>query len=196
MHNKHLPKKEAIKRCGRAEYFSTTVIREQSTAMSVNIITPTLWFAGQALDAVKFYTSIFPNSRITHTATYPDAGIEKHGMQPGNVLAVSFELDGQRYAAINGPDMFKFNEAISLSVACKDQAEVDYYWDKLTEGADPAKQNCCWCADKFGLWWQIVPRVLHEIIGGDDPEKAKKAMEESMKWKKADVAALMKALGE
>ena len=165
--------------------------------MSVNIITPTLWFAGQALDAAKFYTSIFPNSRILSTAYYPDAaGITAHGMQPGTVLAVSFELDGQRYAAINGPDMFKFNESISLCVGCKDQAEVDYYWDKLTHGGDPAKQNCCWCADKFGVSWQVVPRVLHEIVGGQDAEKARKAMEESIKWKKADVAALMKAVGE
>jgi len=125
-------------------------------------ITPCLWFDDQAEEAVKLYTSIFKNSKIGKTTRYGEAGREIHGKEPGTVLTVSFELDGQAFTALNGGPMFKFTEAISLMVNCETQEEVDYFWDKLTPGGDPRAQQCGWLKDKFGVSWQVVPTIVSE----------------------------------
>ena len=121
-------------------------------------ITPCLWFDKQAEEAAKYYCGIFPNSRITEVTYYGEAGTEVHGGKPGSVLMVAFELDGQPFTALNGGPNFKFNEAVSLMILCDTQDEIDYYWDKLSEGGDPSVQACGWLKDKFGLSWQVVPK--------------------------------------
>ncbi len=153
-------------------------------------ITPFLWFDGKAEEAADFYTSIFPNSRIKDISRYTEAGFEFHGQPAGTVMTVEFELDGMRCIALNGGPMFKFNEAISLMVTGETQAEVDYYWEKLTEGGDPAAQQCGWLKDKFGVSWQVVPSGLAEVLGNDDSEKADEAMDKMLTMKKLDMEAL------
>ena len=133
-------------------------------------ITPWLWFDTEGEQAAEFYTSIFPNSRITHVARYGNAGPRPAGM----VMTVSFELDGQRLAALNGGSQFEFNEAISLLVDCRDQDEVDYYWSKLAEGGEEGP--CGWLKDGYGLSWQIVPTRLEELINDPDPEISQRVM--------------------
>jgi predicted 3-demethylubiquinone-9 3-methyltransferase (glyoxalase superfamily) len=153
-------------------------------------ITPFLWFDTQAEEAAKFYVSIFPNSRILNTARYGDAG-------PGpkaSVMTVEFELDGQRMIALNGGPVFKFTEAISLSVDCTDQKEVDHYWTKLSQGGE--ESMCGWLKDRYGLSWQIVPTVLGQLLSGPDAKKAKRVMEAMLKMRKLDIAALKAAAEE
>jgi predicted 3-demethylubiquinone-9 3-methyltransferase (glyoxalase superfamily) len=147
-------------------------------------ITPWLWFDTEGEQAAEFYTSIFPNSRITHVARYGDAGPRPAGM----VMTVSFELDGQRLAALNGGSQFKFNEAISLMVECRDQDEVDYYWSKLSEGGEEGP--CGWLKDRYGLSWQIVPTRLEELLNDPDPEISQSVMAAMLQMGKIDVAAL------
>ena len=122
-------------------------------------ITPNLWFDTQAEAAAEFYTSIFPNSKVDRIARYPEAGEEIHKMTPGSIMTVDFELDGQSFVALNAGPVFKFNEAISFVVHCDTQQEVDDFWEKLGEGGDPNSQQCGWLKDKYGVSWQIVPRV-------------------------------------
>ena len=153
-------------------------------------ITPFLWFDSQAEEAARFYTSIFPNSRIVSTTRYGEGA----PMPKGGVMTVVFELDGQRFIALNGGPLFKFNEAISFSVDCKTQQEVDEYWAKLTAGGQ--ESQCGWLKDKYGLSWQIVPTVLGELLSDPDPKKAKRAMQAMLKMKKLDVAALKRAHDE
>jgi predicted 3-demethylubiquinone-9 3-methyltransferase (glyoxalase superfamily) len=153
-------------------------------------ITPNLWFDTEAEEAAEFYTSIFPNSRIVMTANYTEASPSR----AGTVMVVAFELDGQRFVGINGGDQFKFSEAISLQVDCKDQAEIDYYWDKLTAGGG-SEGPCGWCKDRYGLSWQVVPEGMDEFFADSDPERARRAMEAMYKMGKIDMAA-MKAAGE
>ncbi|KAF2095102.1 putative 3-demethylubiquinone-9 3-methyltransferase [Rhizodiscina lignyota] len=162
--------------------------------MSVSKITPCLWFDGQAQEAAEYYTSIFPNSKITKVQHYTDAGHEAHHQRAGAVLIVAFELNGQSFTALNGGPQFKFSAAVSFHVDCKDQDEVDYYWDKLGEGGDEAKRQCGWLADKFGLSWQIVPTALKEIMADKDVEKVKKVTEAMMKMRKLEIAELKRAL--
>ena len=150
-------------------------------------ITPFLWFDTQAEEAAKFYASIFPKSKILNVARYGDAGPGPKG----SVMTVEFELDGQRMIALNGGPHFKFTEAISLSVSCKDQKEVDHYWGKLSQGGQEAP--CGWLKDKYGLSWQIVPTVLGELLSAPDAKKAKRVMEAMLKTKKIDIAALKAA---
>lgn len=154
-------------------------------------IVPHLWFDKQAEEAVKFYTTVFRNSKIGSISRYGKEGFEIHGMPEGTVLTVEFELEGQQFLALNGGPHFKFNEAISFVVYCKDQEEVDYYWEKLSEGGDPKSQQCGWLKDKFGVSWQIVPTVLGKLM--EDPKTSEKVMEELLKMKKLDIAALKKA---
>jgi predicted 3-demethylubiquinone-9 3-methyltransferase (glyoxalase superfamily) len=155
-------------------------------------ITPNLWFASQAEDAAKFYTSIFKNSKITATSHYPEAGKEIHGQEPGSVMTVDFELDGQQFVGLNGGPQFTFNEAISLIINCEDQAEVDYFWEKLTQ--DGGQEGPCgWCKDKFGLSWQVVPKGFTEMVMSADKDKANRAMAAMMQMKKLDLAALKAA---
>ena len=135
-------------------------------------ITPFLWFDTQAEEAAEFYASIFPKSKILNVARYGEAGPGPKG----SVMTVEFELDGQRMIALNGGPHFKFTEAISLSVSCKDQKEVDHYWGKLSQGGQEAP--CGWLKDRYGLSWQVNPAVLGELLASRDAKKAKRVMEE------------------
>jgi predicted 3-demethylubiquinone-9 3-methyltransferase (glyoxalase superfamily) len=152
-----------------------------------------LWFDDQAEEAAAFYTGIFENSRVVSVSRYGDAGREIHGKAPGTVMVVAFELEGQAFTALNGGPMFKFNEAVSLQVACETQEEVDYYWEKLSAGGDEAAQQCGWLKDRYGLSWQVVPNVLGELISDPDPERSQRAMRAMLRMKKIDIAGLTRA---
>ncbi len=141
-------------------------------------ITPFLWFDNQLAEALDFYTSIFKNARVTMKKTGPD----------GKLFTALFELEGQRFMALNGGPHFKFSEAISLFVACKDQAEVDYYWNRLLDGGQP--QQCGWLKDRYGLSWQIIPDALMRYFGDPDPEKVARVQAAMMKMVKIEVAGL------
>jgi predicted 3-demethylubiquinone-9 3-methyltransferase (glyoxalase superfamily) len=161
---------------------------EEKTCMPIEQrITPFLWFDHQAEEAANFYVSIFKNSRIKSVARYGDSGPGPKG----SVMTVGFELDGQPFTALNGGPIYKFNEAISLVVHCETQAEVDYYWDKLTAGGQAVQ--CGWLKDRFGLSWQIVPEALMELIQQKDPEKASRVMAALMQMTKLDIEGLKKA---
>ena len=155
-------------------------------------ISPFLWFDTQAEQAAKYYVRIFKNSKIRKIARYGEAGREQHGQKPGSVMIVEFELDGVPFTALNGGPVFKFNEAVSLQVRCKDQKEVDYYWKKLGAGGDPAAQVCGWLKDRYGLSWQVVPRKMLDWWTQMD-EKAERAFAAMMKMGKLDIAALERA---
>ena len=147
-------------------------------------ITPFLWFDTQAEEAMKFYVSLFKNSKVNNVSWGPD----------GKVFTVSFELDGQEFMGFNAGPQYKFNEAISMYVNCEDQAEVDYFWNALI--ADGGEESMCgWCKDKFGLSWQIVPKQLGELMGDPDPEKSGRVMQAMLKMQKIIVADLQKAHG-
>jgi len=161
--------------------------------MPVQRITPCLWFDNQGEEAAKFYTGIFRNSRIVNVARYGEAGREIHGRPAGSVMTVAFELDGQRFTALNGGPIFKFSEAISFQVDCETQEEVDYYWDRLSEVGDEKAQQCGWLKDKYGLSWQVVPRVLIEMMSDPDAAKSGRAMTAMLQMKKIDIAGLKRA---
>jgi predicted 3-demethylubiquinone-9 3-methyltransferase (glyoxalase superfamily) len=156
-------------------------------------ISPCLWFDDQAEDAVRFYLGIFPNSKTTNTAYYGEAGHEFHGKPPGSVMTIAFELDGQSFTALNGGPDFKFNEAISFQVMCDTQAEVDHYWEKLSEGGDEQAQMCGWLKDKYGVSWQIVPAVLPKMVSDADMQKSQRVMQALLRMKKLDIAELERA---
>lgn len=160
---------------------------------NIQRITPYFWIDDQAEEAVEFYTAIFRNSKIVNTARYGEAGYEFHGKPAGTVMIVAFELDGQAFTALNGGPMFKFNEAISFQVSCETQAEVDYYWEKLSAGGDEKAQQCGWLKDKYGVSWQVVPRVLPEMINDPDSAKSGRAMAAMLQMKKIDIAELKRA---
>ncbi|MGH8527397.1 MAG: VOC family protein, partial [Gammaproteobacteria bacterium] len=149
-------------------------------------IAPCLWFDNQAEEAARFYVSIFRNSRLVSVSHYGKAGYEVHRKPAGTVMTVAFELDGQPLTALNGGPEFKFNEAVSFFVECKDQAEVDMFWDKLTaDGGAPSQ--CGWLKDKFGLSWQIVPDALIELTTGKDAARAQRVFAAMMKMVKIDI---------
>ena len=151
-------------------------------------IAPCLWFDTQAEEAANHYVSIFKNARIVNVTHYNAAGPREAGM----VMTVDFELDGQQFTALNGGPEFKFSEAVSLQIYCDDQAEVDYYWQKLT--ADGGEESVCgWLRDKYGLSWQVVPKALIEMVTDSDPEKAGRAMEAMLKMQKIDIAVVQRA---
>lgn len=156
-------------------------------------IIPNLWFDRNAEEAVDFYVSIFKNSKIGNIMRYGKSGAEVSGQPKGSVMTVSFELLGQDFVAMNGGPLFKFTEAVSFMVQCEDQEEIDYYWEKLSEGGDENAQQCGWLKDKYGLSWQIVPAGMDEMIGKGDPEKTEKAMEAMLQMKKIDIETLMDA---
>ncbi|MFL6623649.1 MAG: VOC family protein [Sulfurifustis sp.] len=160
--------------------------------MTMQKISPCLWFDNQAEEAAKFYTSIFKSSKILDIARYTEAGQEIHGGKPGAVMTVAFELDGTTFVALNGGPAFHFTEAISLQIDCKDQQEVDYYWEKLLQGGGKPVQ-CGWLTDKYGLSWQVVPVALKEMLVDKDTAKASRAMEAMLKMVKIDIATLKKA---
>ena len=156
-------------------------------------ITPCLWFDDQAEEAAKFYTAIFKNSRIGHIARYREAGHDIHGRAAGRVMTVAFALDGLAFTALNGGPEFKFNEAISFVINCETQKEVDYYWQRLSEGGDEKAQQCGWLSDKYGVSWQVVPTALVEMLNDPDYEKSQRAMAAMLKMKKLDIEALRRA---
>jgi predicted 3-demethylubiquinone-9 3-methyltransferase (glyoxalase superfamily) len=156
-------------------------------------ITPFLWFDQQAEEAATFYTNVFPNSKIVSVTRYGQAGREIHGKPEGSVMTVAFELAGQPFVAINGGPIFQFTEAVSFQVPCGSQDEVDYYWEKLTAGGDPAAQQCGWLKDHFGLAWQVVPTVLLEMLTDSDAAKVHRATTEMLGMKKLDIARLKQA---
>ncbi|MDC8756414.1 VOC family protein [Janthinobacterium fluminis] len=160
---------------------------------SVQKITPCLWFDSQAEEAANFYTGIFPHSKITSVSRYSEAGQEVHGKPAGSVMVVAFELDGQGFTALNGGPVFKFNEAVSFQINCASQEEVDHYWTRLSEGGDANAQQCGWLKDKYGASWQVVPRVLGELLNDADPQKAQRTMAAMLKMKKLDIEELRRA---
>ncbi|MFS8086506.1 MAG: VOC family protein [Acidobacteriota bacterium] len=154
-------------------------------------ITPFLWFDNQAEEAANFYVSVFKNSKIGTVARYGEPGPGPKG----SVMTIAFELDGQNFTALNGGPIFKFTEAISLVVNCDDQEEIDYFWEKLS--ADGGKEvECGWLKDKYGLCWQVVPKILGELVQSDGPEKSERVMKALMQMKKLDIAKLKQAAEE
>jgi predicted 3-demethylubiquinone-9 3-methyltransferase (glyoxalase superfamily) len=147
-------------------------------------LTPCLWFDTEGEDAAKFYTSIFPSSRIVKTSYYGSAGPRPEG----SVMTVEFELDGRRFVALNGGPQYTFSEAISFQVDCETQEEVDEYWAKLSEGGEEGP--CGWLKDKFGLSWQIVPSALPRLLGDPDREKAQRVMAAMLKMRKIQIDEL------
>ena len=154
-----------------------------------NKITPCLWFDKEAEEAANFYVSIFNNSRIDTISRYGKEGFEIHGQQEGTVLTVSFQINGQPFTALNGGPIFKFNEAISFQVYCETQNEIDRYWSKLTEGGE--ESQCGWLKDKYGVSWQIVPKILPHLLS--DPKRADKVTKAFLKMKKFNIEELLKA---
>lgn len=153
-------------------------------------ITPNLWFDQQGEEAAKFYVSIFENSSIGRVSHFTEEGFEIHKMPAGTVMTIEFTLEGQNFVALNGGPLFKFNEAVSFIVYCKTQKEIDYYWDKLGAGGDKNAQQCGWLKDKFGLSWQIVPRLLDDMLLDKDRKKANAAMRAMLQMKKIDIQKL------
>jgi len=151
-------------------------------------ITPCLWFDGKAEEAMNFYLSIFKNGKVVSVMRHGEAGPGPKG----SVLAVTFELEGQEFMGLNGGRHYSFTPAISMFVKCRDQAEVDHYWENLMAGGGKPMQ-CGWLTDKYGVFWQIVPTALGEMLQDKDPAKAKRAMEAMMQMVKLDIAALRKA---
>ena len=160
---------------------------------TVQKVTPCLWFDDQAEEAARFYTSIFPNSRITLVTRYGPAGFEVHGRPAGSVMVVAFELEGSSFTALNGGPHFKFNEAISLQVNCRNQEEIDYFWDKLGAGGDPRAHQCGWLKDRYGLSWQVVPANMDEMFRDEKSAGAQRAMEAMLKMKKLDMHEIERA---
>ncbi|MPZ50826.1 MAG: VOC family protein [Dehalococcoidia bacterium] len=160
--------------------------------MNTNI-RPNLWFDTEAEEAARFYTGVFKNSKLGAISYYPNVGQEITGKPPGSVLTVEFELNGQQFVALNGGPDFKFNESISLGIDCADQAEVDYYWDKLSNGGDPSAQQCGWLKDKYGVSWQVVPIVLYAMHNDPDEAKRERVFKAMLDMKKLDLAGLQQA---
>ena len=151
-------------------------------------ITPNLWFDTEAEEAANFYISVFEkNSRILNVSRYTDAGPR----EAGTVMTVEFELDGQRFVGINGGPQFKFDEAVSFQINCETQEEVDYYWERLTDGGQ--ESQCGWLKDKYGLSWQVVPAGMDEVFSDPDPKRAERAMQAMLGMRKLDIGELRRA---
>jgi len=150
-------------------------------------ISPFLWFHGDAEEAANLYVSLFPGSRVTDVSRYPEGSPGP----AGEVMTVGFELEGQKFTALNGDSDFNFNESISFLVGCESQEEVDRLWDALCEGGEPSQ--CGWLKDRFGLSWQIVPDALGGLLGGSDPQGAQRAMQAMLKMSKLDIKVLQDA---
>jgi predicted 3-demethylubiquinone-9 3-methyltransferase (glyoxalase superfamily) len=156
-------------------------------------ITPCLWFDDQAEEAANFYVTVFKNSKIDQVTLYGKEGYEIHGMKEGTVMTVDFEIDSQKFVALNGGPVFKFNEAISFQVFCDTQKELDYYWEKLSEDGDKNAQQCGWLKDKYGVSWQIVPTVLPKMIRDKDQIKSQRVMKAMLQMQKLDIQTLIQA---
>jgi predicted 3-demethylubiquinone-9 3-methyltransferase (glyoxalase superfamily) len=162
---------------------------KNKTTMTNQKITPCLWFDGRAEEAANFYISVFKNSKIETISHYGKEGFETHGQKEGTVLTVDFQINGQSFTALNGGPLFKFSEAISFQVPCETQEEIDFYWNKLTDGGQ--ESQCGWLKDKFGLSWQITPTILPKLLS--DPTKSERVMKALMQMKKFDIETLIKA---
>jgi predicted 3-demethylubiquinone-9 3-methyltransferase (glyoxalase superfamily) len=156
-------------------------------------ISPCLWFDDQAEEAAEFYVGIFESSRIVSILRYGKAGFEVHQRPAGSVMTVDFDLDGQRFTALNGGPHFQFNEAISFQIFCDSQEEIDYYWEALTAGGDPTAQQCGWLKDRYGVSWQVVPKGMEEMLGDPESAAGQRAMEAMLRMKKIDMRALQSA---
>lgn len=159
-------------------------------------ISPCLWFDENAEEAVKFYVSIFKNSQAGNVTGYGKEGYEIHKKKEGSVMTIDFEIEGQKFLALNGGPIFKFNEAISFQIYCDTQEEIDYYWEKLTEGGDKNAQVCGWLKDKFGVSWQVVPIALIKMLQDEDSKKTERVMKAMLQMHKLDIDALTKAYQE
>lgn len=156
-------------------------------------ITPFLWFDTQAEEAANFYVSIFRDSKILSFLRHGNAAAKANGMPEGSVLMVEFQIEGQKFAALNGNKTFPNSPATSFLVNCETQEEIDKYWDKLTEGGEVEAQQCGWLKDKFGVSWQVAPRILLEMIQDEDKEKAERVMQAMMQMKKIEIEPLKRA---
>ncbi len=154
-------------------------------------LTPMLWYDGQAEEAAKFYASIFKNARVTKVSRYGETGPGPKG----SVMVAEFEIEGQKFLALNGGPQFKFNESVSFVISCDSQAEVDYFWEKLT--ADGGEESMCgWLKDKYGLSWQVTPTRLLELVQSDDAAKSQRAMQAMMQMRKIDIAKIEEAANQ
>ena len=156
-------------------------------------ISSNLWFAYEAEEAANYYVSIFKNGRVKKVSHYGKEGYDIHKMPEGTVMTVEFELDGQPFVALNGGPVFKFNEAVSFVVNCDSQTEIDYYWEKLSQGGDKQAQQCGWLKDKYGLSWQVVPRQLSEMFSDQSSERSESVMKAMLQMKKLDIKKLEEA---
>jgi predicted 3-demethylubiquinone-9 3-methyltransferase (glyoxalase superfamily) len=159
--------------------------------MTTKKITPCLWFDSQAEEAAKFYVSVFRNSKIGKISRYGKQGFEIHGRQAGTVMTVEFEIEGQKFVALNGGPHFKFNEAVSFQVPCETQQEIDYFWGELGKGGE--ESHCGWLKDKFGLLWQIFPEALPQMLLDENSDSAQRVMRSMLQMRKIDLAALERA---
>lgn len=156
-------------------------------------ISPCLWFDNNAEDAVQFYVSIFKNAKVGNVTRYGKEGYEIHKKKEGTVMTIDFEIERQNFLALNGGPVFKFNEAISFQIYCDRQEEINYYWEKLTEGGDKNAQVCGWLKDKFGVSWQVVPHDLIKMLQDKDSNKTERVMKAMLQMHKLDINALTKA---
>jgi predicted 3-demethylubiquinone-9 3-methyltransferase (glyoxalase superfamily) len=164
------------------------------TRKTMQKINPFLWFDNQAEEAVKFYTSIFKNSKVGRVLRYDESAAKAAGGQVGSVLTIEFEIEGRKFVALNGGPQFKFNESVSFVVNCETQDEVDYFWEKLT--ADGGQESACgWLKDKFGLSWQITPTVLIDLLHDKDADKAGRVMKAMLQMQKIEIPKLKAAYG-
>ena len=154
-------------------------------------ITPFLWYDDKAEEAANFYVSVFKNSKVGSITRYEKEGAKASGRPEGTAMTVEFQLDGQKFLALNGGPHFKFTEAVSFVVNCETQEEVDYFWEKLSAGG--AESQCGWLKDKYGLSWQVVPTILVELFKDTDPEKTKRVMHAMLQMKKFDIPTLKRA---
>ncbi len=153
-------------------------------------ITPFLWFDHEAEEAAAFYCSIFDKARVLTTTRYNAESAQASGRQEGSVMTVAFQLDGQDFVALNGGAHFQFSGAISFVVNCESQAEIDHYWGRLSAGGDESAQQCGWLRDRYGVYWQVVPIELPELLGGPDAQRARRAMHALLQMKKIDIETL------
>lgn len=154
-------------------------------------ITPNLWFNSVAEEAVNYYVSIFKNSSIGRKSFYTKEGIEFHQKPVGTPMTIEFQIEGQNFVALNAGPEFQFTEAVSFIISCESQAEIDYYWNRLSEGGPVESQQCGWLKDKFGVSWQIIPTVLTEIMSGNDSEQMSKTMNAMFQMKKLNIEKLI-----
>lgn len=159
-------------------------------------IRPCLWFDTNAEEAVAFYLSVFPTSAITRMTRYGEAGREVHRMEPGTVMTIEFELEGVSFIALNGGPAFQFTEAVSFQIDCETQAEVDFYWDRLSVGSDLGSQRCGWLRDQFGVTWQIVPVDLMNLLTDPDLKKAQVAMTAMLEMQKIDIVTIRRLVDQ